>query len=62
MSIFAKLIKIGNDVASTWGGYCKGAKIKPDEGVVEFLCVEHGEEFLTSSTFKEIEEEYGLVI
>lgn len=62
MSIFAKLIEIGNDVASTWGGHCKGAEIKPDERVVEFLCVEHDEEFLTSMTFDEIEEEYELVI
>ena len=60
MCMFSKLLEIGNDVASTWGGYCKRANINAEERRVDFLCIEHGEEFLTSLTFDEIEEEYDL--
>ncbi|MBO5388943.1 MAG: hypothetical protein J6A59_12610 [Lachnospiraceae bacterium] len=61
-NIFKTLLEIGNDLASLWGGYCKGAEINTDENRVEFLCSEHGEEFLTSLTFDEIEEEYDIKI
>lgn len=61
-NIFRKLLEIGNELASMWGGYCKGAKIQSDSKIVEFLCVEHDEEFLTSMTFDEIEDEYGIRI
>lgn len=62
MNMFEKLLKIGGEEASLWGGYCKKAEINMDERKVDFLCNEHGEDFYTSLTFEEIKEKYGLVI
>lgn len=48
------LLKIGNNVASIWGGSCFKYEVTATE--VVFHCIEHGEEFATSCTFAELEE------
>ena len=45
---------IGNDVASTWGGSCTGYHVDNENKEVIFDCIEHGEEFSASVTFKEL--------
>ena len=60
MDIFARLLEIGNDVASLWGGYCKKAEIDMPGEKIDFLCVERGEEFYTSLSFAELHRDYNL--
>lgn len=60
MDIFARLLEIGNDVASLWGGYCKKAEIDMPGEKVDFLCVERGEEFYTSLSFRELYNKYKI--
>ena len=62
MGIFSRLSEIGKEVASLWGGTCKKVEINTDDKVVQFLCTEHKEEFVTSMTFDEIKKEYGLLL
>jgi hypothetical protein len=57
-----KLIEIGNDVASLWGGSCYDFEIDRDYEAVAFFCVEHDEDFVTTMTFDEIKEEYDFVV
>lgn len=54
------LMKIGNDIASLWGGSCYGLKVNSKEKKVTFNCIEHREKFVTSMTFKEIKEQYNI--
>lgn len=49
-----ELKKIGNNIASMWGGSCFKYEVTATE--VLFHCIEHGEEFATSCTFAELEE------
>lgn len=60
--LIERLHKIGAELASLWGGYCESIKINKDNKIVEFYCVEHGEEFATSLTFDELEDEYDLTM
>lgn len=55
-----KLLEIGNDVASIWGGSCYDVQIEVEEEKVIFACIEHSEEFVTEMTFEELKEEYKL--
>ena len=55
-----RLSRIGNEVASLWGGSCYNFKINRKEKEVVFDCIEHGEKFATSLSFSEIKEQYGL--
>jgi len=55
-----RLLKIGNDVASLWGGSCYNFKINQKEKEVVFDCIEHGERFSTSLSFSEIKEQFGM--
>lgn len=50
-----QLFKIGNNVASLWGGSCKDFKVCKENQRVVFSCIEHGEEFSTTVDFCEIE-------
>lgn len=55
-----KLIEIGNDVASIWGGSCYDVEILKDR--VYFECIEHGKKFIAELTFEEIKKDYNLLI
>ena len=55
-----RLLEIGNEVASLWGGYCCELKINRRNKEVVFNCVEHGEKFATSLSFAEIKGQFGL--
>jgi len=55
-----RLLRIGNDVASLWGGSCHNFKINRKEKEVVFDCIERGEEFATSLSFSKIKEQYGM--
>ena len=57
-----KLLAIGNDVASLWGGNCYDFEIDNDGKQVVFHCVEHGEFFVTTISFDELRAEYGCKI
>lgn len=48
------LLKIGNNIASMWGGSCFMYEVTKNE--VLFHCIEHGEKFTTSCAFAELEE------
>lgn len=45
------LLRIGNNVASTWGASCYKYKVSNKERKVIFECVEHGELFVTEIEF-----------
>ena len=62
VKMLERLHEVGKDLASLWGGYCESLTVKTEDKVVEFLCVEHGEKFITSLTFDELEDEYDLVV
>lgn len=49
-----RLMRIGNNVASLWDGSCIDAWTTPDGA--EFLCVEHGEQFVTELNAKDFAE------
>ena len=52
-----KLLSIGNNVASLWGGSCYNVSYNKEDDNYIFECIEHGEKFLTILSPKEIEEE-----
>lgn len=54
------LMKIGNDIASLWGGSCYSFKVDAKNKKVKFYCIEHGDKFLTELTFEEIKNKYGI--
>ena len=49
-----KLMSIGTDLASLWGGECYGFEIDDKEQIVRFNCIEHGESFVTTQSFLEL--------
>lgn len=51
-----KLMKVGNNAASLWGGSCIKYYVDKQNKVVEFDCIEHGERFGTSLAFSELKE------
>ena len=55
-----RLLIIGNNVASLWGGSCYDFKINKKEKEVVFDCIEHGEKFATSLSFSEIKKQFGM--
>jgi len=55
-----RLLRIGNDIASLWGGSCYNVKINKKEKKVVFDCIEHGEKFITSLSFSEIKAQFGV--
>ena len=57
-----RLMEIGNDIASLWGGSCYDFEIDKDLEEIAFFCVEHGEEFTTTMSFAELEEEYSFTV
>lgn len=57
-----KLLSIGNDVASLWGGSCYDFEVDKKGNQVVFHCVEHGEFFVTTMSFDEIQMEYNYKI
>lgn len=60
--LLERLHEVGRDLASLWGGHCNSLTINREDKLVEFYCTEHGEDFVTSLTFDELEDEYDLVI
>lgn len=56
----AQLEKVGNEVASVWGGVCTGVKCFLNS--VEFKCQEYDEKFTTTLTYDEILKEYAYAI
>lgn len=52
----AKLMDVGHEIASMWGGSCLGYEVLDDR--ILFDCVEHGERFASELTFDELEKEY----
>ena len=53
-----ELRDIGNDIASLWGGSCYDYNIDWEKKEVDFYCIENGEDFVTTSSFEEIKEDY----
>lgn len=53
-----ELLKIGNEVASTWGAYCESFDVYPN--LVVFNCNERGEKFTTQMNWDDLKIEYGL--
>ena len=53
----AKLLEIGQEVASIYGAVC--TNVKPYTKSVEFLCNECGEKFTSLMTYEEIKKEYA---
>lgn len=53
-----RLRGIGNEIASLWGGSCYGYEIEKEERKVTFLCIEHGERFITELSFSELLQEH----
>ena len=53
-----KMMEIGKDVAIIWGAECYDFEIDYDLKEVAFFCVEYGEDFTTTMSFDEIEEQY----
>ena len=52
-----ELVAVGIKTASLWGAEYISHEINQDEGVVKYLCVEHGEMFNTSLSFEKVQEE-----
>lgn len=51
------LLRIGNNVASMWGGSCYDVFIdETKDKEIMFECVEHGEFFVTSISFEDLKE------
>lgn len=48
------LEKIGNNVASLWGGESYNFEIDEMNEKVIFLCIEHGEKFITNIDFSDL--------
>ena len=55
----AKLMRIGQEVASGWGAVCTGVKTYPNS--VMFECNEYGEKFTTHLSYDYINKEYNYV-
>ena len=51
----ATLMKIGNNLASFWGGSCFKYHIDKKNKVITFNCIEHKEYFITNLKFSELE-------
>jgi hypothetical protein len=51
-----QLMKYGREIASLWGGECVDYEIDKENKVIIFICIEHGEDFVTSITFDEYEQ------
>ena len=51
-----KLMEIGHNVASLWGGSCLKVHVDKKNKVVNFDCIEHGEVFGTTLEFSELEQ------
>ena len=49
------LLRVGNNVASLWGGSCLNYYVDKKNKIVTFDCVEHGEHFGTEVEFVELE-------
>lgn len=52
------IMKIGNEVASLWGGQCFNYEIDSDNEKIILLCKEFDEEFVTSISFYEVYNSY----
>ena len=52
-------MRIGQEVASTWGAVCTGVKTYPNS--VMFECNEYGEKFTTHMSYDYINKEYNYV-
>ena len=52
-----KLMEIGQDIASIYGGVCTNVKTYTKS--VEFMCNEHGEKFTSVMTYEEIKKDYA---
>jgi len=50
------LTRIGNNVASIWGGFCRNFTVDGQNQKVTFNCVEHGEEFASELDYDELHE------
>ena len=55
-----ELVTAGIKIASIWGAEYISHEVKPNEAVVTFFCVEHGEKFYASVSFDDVREELGL--
>jgi hypothetical protein len=51
---YSDLMQIGHELASVWGGSCYDVSVTSDE--VVFDCIEHGELFIATLDFDELEE------
>ena len=54
------LMKVGQEVASTWGAVC--TSVKPFLNSVRFNCNEYGENIETTLTYDEILKDYAYVL
>lgn len=52
----ANLKRIGQNLASLWGGSCLGYEIDEENEVVNFHCIEDGDEFVSDVKFSELKE------
>ena len=51
-----EVMRIGNEIASIWGGRCLSCEKDDKKRVVTFHCIEHGERFPTTVTYDELKE------
>jgi hypothetical protein len=49
-----RLMKIGNSMASIFGGSCINAEYDEEKKVGTFYCIERGEEFIMEETEEEL--------
>lgn len=54
-----ELMKVGDEVASLWGGICFDVKVLKSAKKVQFLCKEHGDIFCTELSFDALKKDYG---
>ena len=50
------LTRIGNNLASVWGGACYSFTVDPENEKVIFDCIEHGEKFCSELSYAELQE------
>ena len=50
-----QLEKIGNEVASLWGGSCYNVEVDYTTKSLQLECIEHGEKFATEISFSDLE-------
>jgi hypothetical protein len=48
------LYRIGDEVASIWGGNCRSFELDKKNKTVIFHCVENGEDFCSTLTYDEL--------